>query len=114
MITQIKEVGPDRMDRWEAVERDKLDVLRQAFGTREVVEGASSSVEIERLAVQVKALEAQTEELREIVQEQAAQRKEMQRTIAARGEEMQRAFLDQGQRTGEKLNVLIAMLQQPR
>ena len=111
MVMQVKEVERDKMDRWEAVERDKLDVLRQAFGTREAVKGASSSAEVERLAVQVKVLEAQAEEMQRMI---AAQGEEMQRAIAAQGEEMQRAFLNQGQRTDEKLSALMAMFQQPR
>ena len=39
---------------------------------------------------------------------------EMQRMISAQGEVMEWAFLDQGQRTDEKLSALMAMLQQPR
>ena len=73
------------MYRWEAFERDKLDVLRQAFGTQKLMEGAPITVQVERLAVQVKALEAQAEELREVAQEQAAQGKEMQREVLDQG-----------------------------
>ena len=85
MIMQIKVLERDKMDRWEAVERDKLDVLCRALGAR--TGGASEAVE--RLAVQVEALEAQVKE-------------------------MQGAIADQGQRIEEKLDMLMAMLQRPR
>ena len=94
MISQLREVERDKMDRWEAVERDKLDVLRQAFGTQKTTEGASSSVEVERLAVRGRALEAQIDELGEKVAQ------------------MQRTILEQGRRTEEKLDTMIAILQQ--
>ena len=79
-------------------------MLRQVLGTQkaQMTEGVSSSVEMARLAVQVKALQAQTEELREAVRDQAIQ-----------GKEVQRAIRDQGQRTEEKLNALMALFQQP-
>ena len=110
MVMQIKEMEQNKMDRLEAIEhnkeaieRDKLDVLRQVLGTQ-ITEGASSSVEMEtqRFAVEVKALEAQTEELREAVRDQAVQ-----------GKEIQKAIRDQGQRTEEKLDVLMALFKQP-
>lgn len=98
MVMQIKEVEGDKMDRWETVEREKLDVLREALGARKVTEG--SSVDVARLAARVETLEAQGGELREVVREQ--------------GKEMQRAIAEQGQRTEEKLDTLMAILRQPR
>ena len=78
MIKRIGELEQNRIDRLEAVERDKLAVLEKALGAQD--KGASE--EVGRLASRVEALEERVAE--------------------------------QGQRTEAKLDMLMAMLQQPR
>lgn len=113
MIMQMKETEKDKIDRWEAVERDKLDVLQRALGAQGVTEGASAGV-AERLEVRVKAVEAQGAEIRRIVQDQ---RIEMLKAIEEQGQKIAdqgQRIADQGQRTDKKLDMLLAILQQPR
>lgn len=70
-------------------------MLRQALGTQkaQVAEGVSSSVGVERLVVQVKTLEAQTEELREVVRDQAIRGKEIQRAILSQGQQIEESLI---------------------
>ena len=58
-----------------------------------MAEGVSSSVGVERLVVQVKTLEAQTEELREVVRDQAIRGKEIQRAILSQGQQIEESLI---------------------